>query len=237
MTIRRLSVTATMLLGIDRFVAVAEDGVAVPHSARRVQPWLCGEALLGGAIWALWTDGVIEPVDRGPDFRLCGNADYPDASLERLVQASVSDRPEPPVDTLTRALEFARVQPWNDVVEVVHGELLAAGYPLDEPPPTNGHRPRFLLPANQREEGDETAPVVLASILERLSGRWDRWWSSHDEMLVSVARACHDSLVARRLGAARALLHGLPFPARPRDPAEAAAGQARPRCPRWARQL
>lgn len=237
MTIQRLSVTATMLLGIDRFVALAEDGIAVPHSTLRVQPWLCGEALLGGALWTLWTDGVVEPTGQEGEFRRCGRIEYPAASLECRVQDCLSDRPEPLLDTLLRTLDFAQVQPWHDVVQLVYRELLIAGYPVDEPPPTNGHRPRFLVTANDTDPTDAGAPM-LPAMLARLSARWDRWWSQREDALVVLARACHDALVAHRLRFARTVMaYGLPLTERPPDPAEAAAGVVRPRCPRWARRL
>ena len=227
-TLPGLSVTATMFLGMDRFVGQSEDGTVVPRSARRVQPWLCAEALLGGALWALWTDGVAELRRRGPlpgkpraftEIRPLRGAAYPQASLERLLLASLADHPEPAADALARTLAFTRAQPWCDVVDVVCHELLVAGYPIDGPPRTNGSHPS----AN--------------AVVDELSARWDGWWARHEGMLVVVARACHDALVARRLGFARQIVEGLSLSARPPDPAEATAGRARPRCPRWPRHL
>ena len=221
----RLSVTATMLLCIDQFVAVVDDdGVLVPRSTRQVQPWLGGEALLGGALWALWTDGVVELVAGSPvEVRLCRGASYPAASLECRLLAALSDQREPVTDLLVRALEFTGAQPWSDLVVLVRGELAAADAG-SAPGRVNGHTPRFLMPG-------------LAAEVDRLGSRWDSWWSGREALLVAVARACHDALVARRQRFARGVLHGLSFAAQPCDHAEAAAAAARSQCPRWPRRL
>ncbi|HJP73315.1 MAG TPA: hypothetical protein VJ914_03555 [Pseudonocardiaceae bacterium] len=221
----RLSVTATMLLCIDQFVAVVDEGVLVPRSTRQVQPWLGGEALLGGALWALWTDGVIELVTGSPvEVRLCRGASYPAASLEYRLLAALSDQRESVTDLLIRALEFTGAQPWSDLVVLVRGELVAAGDAVRAPARVNGHTPRFLMPG-------------LAAAVERLGSRWDSWWSGRETLLVAVARACHDALAARRQRFARGVLHGLSFAGQPCDHAEAAAAAARSQCPRWPRTL
>lgn len=226
MTVRRLSVTATMLLCIDQFVAVVDEGVAVPRSARQVQPWLGGEALLGGALWALWTDGVVELAGGAPrsrpgrtsvEVQLCRTASYPEASLECRLMAALSHRREPAADLLIRTLEFTGAQPWSDLVLLVHGELAAAEQTAGAPAHVNGNTPRFLLPG--------------------LASRWDSWWSGREVLLAALARACHDALAARRQRFARGVLHGLSFAEQPRDHAEAAAAAARSRCPRWPHHL
>jgi hypothetical protein len=251
MTPWRLSVSATMLLGIDRFVAVVEDGIEVPHSTRHVQPWLGGEILLGGALWSLWTDGTAELVSRpsGPDaaasapltdVRLCGRARYPNASLETRLVVALSDRPEPVIDVLTRALGFTGAQPWCDLILAAYGELVAAGYPIGPTTGLNGRTPRFLAQATSEGghlDRTPTTPADLVSAVEQLSARWDSWWSGNEAMLVALARACHDSLAIRRQRFAREVVHGLPLRGEPPDHAEAAARQARSRCPRWPRHL
>jgi hypothetical protein len=233
MTVRRLSVTATMLLCIDQFVAVVDEGVVVPRSARQVQPWLGGEALLGGALWALWTDGVVELASRAPrsrpgrpsvEVQLCRTASYPEASLECRLMAALSRRREPAADLLIRTLEFTGAQPWSDLVLLVHEELTAAEQTAGAPAHINGNTPRFLLPG-------------LAEAVERLGSRWDSWWSGREAVLAALARACHDALAARRQRFARGVLHGLSFAEQPRDHAEAAAAAARSQCPRWPHQL
>lgn len=233
MTVRRLSVTATMLLCIDQFVAVVDDGVRVPRSARQVQPWLGGEALLGGALWALWTDGVVEldggaPPSRGGrqsiEVRLRRTASYPTASLECRLAAALSHRPEPAAGLLTRTLEFTGAQPWCDLVLLAHAELAAAGHTSGAPAHVNGNTPPFALPG-------------LAEAVERLGSRWDSWWSGREALLTALARACHDALAARRQHFARGVLHGLSVADQPRDHAEAAAAAARSRCPRWPHRL
>lgn len=226
MTVPRLSVTATMLLGIDQFVAVVDEGVVVPRSTRQVQPWLGGEALLGGALWALWTDGAVElrAGRSSAEVRLCRRASYPEASLECRLMAALSDRRESVTHLLVRTLEFTGAQPWSDLVLLVHGELVAAEFADGAPARVNGHTPRFLRPG-------------LAEAVEQLGSRWDSWWSGRETLLVAVARACHDALAARRQWFARGVLHGLSFSEQPPDHAEAAAGAARSQCPRWPRRL
>jgi hypothetical protein len=215
-----------MLAGIDQFVSPADGGVRVMSACRPVQPWLCGEALIGGSLWALWMDGALDlTVHNGSTVRVRRRERiaYPASSLEHQLANALADRPELAVDLLARAMSFTGARPWLDVIEVV----------VDE----NGTA-HPALPAVGQPLSAEIRPRWLTTAVAELSERWDTWWGNDAEALIAVGRACHDAIRIRRHDHAVLVVDGAPvFATSSPDPAEADAELFRPNCPRWARRI
>lgn len=230
-----------MLVGIDRFVASVDDGVRVVGAHRPVQPWLCGETLLGGALWALWMDGVLDLTVRDgsvAEVRPGRRIAYPASSLERRLVGALSEQDENAVDLLVRTMYFTGARPWLDVIEVVADEIVDAGHLAMVTPPTRNGTARSTSPATHHALTAEIGPRWPATAVAEVSERWDTWWANGPDTLVAVGRACHDAIVIRRRDHAILVAGGVPLAGRrPPDPAEADAELARRHCPRWARRI
>jgi hypothetical protein len=253
---RKLSASALMLLGIDRFVTVTDHGIGVICTDRHVQSWLCGEALLGGALWALWEDGALSFTVEQRRHAVIGaerptavvqrqtRLDYPSNSLEARLLEALSDRPEAAVDALKATIGKVHGQPWQNIMLVAFHEIVDAGYVSWRPLEGSGAKGWFVRRmAKKIDVPGEPVPdcrrlSALAPEIDRLIARWDVRWSGNDEALVALGRACHDAIVGRRIDLISVRGAGTGAGGvRGADEEEEWMSQARPSCPRWARSI
>jgi hypothetical protein len=170
--------------------------------------------------------------------------DYPSNSLEARLLEALSDRPEAAVDALKATIGKVHGQPWHNIMLVAFHEIVDAGYVSWRPLEGSGAKGWFVrrmakkIDVPGEPEPDCRRLSALAPEIDRLTARWDAWWSGNDEALVALGRACHDAIVGRRIDlisvrGAGALGGG----GRGTDEEEAWMSQARPSCPRWARSI